>query len=480
MSTRPSIIRAALLACAFALASGVVLGCADEEAAGDLLGPVADLMPISPGGLHSDSSTAVDTANVAPRYADQLMGAVVNEDGSITKGGIDLGAIVAPGPIGPTGTTGATGSGGGSDGSGSGSGGGAVPDKGAPIFNPVGPALEVWCMVRITYVVQTGEILDAEILYCWDDGSGGGSGGGGNNNNNNQQQVTFSLSCDPSVTRGRYAGCRVDASTEDGEIDTDQFSFSWSSSLGASASGIGKDEWGGSSVEDVTVTVSVGGYSASKDINVRPRSNWGTNTLNERPRYRPRSFFRSGILGNYILHAGIPRVPSPVEGSGPWDDVYRMPDNAPQVSAEMNVSSDYSSSGRMYSGARATCPPASNSLQGSASYWTVNGKCGTLNVLTAFRNSIIRHEEEHEDGYNRCIRSPRARRVMAQMEAETGTRDAVASAARNAWNDLYRNYIHGAVGTGNAFSSTGRYHWYDSRWRNATDAVGQDGGPGGC
>ncbi len=461
MSTQFSLIQAALLACAFALA-GVVLGCADEEAAGDLLAPVATLTPISPADLHADSSTTVDTANVAPSYADELMGAVVNEDGSITKGGIDIGEIAAPGPIGPTGTTGVPGSGGGSGGSGSGSGGSAVPDKGAPIFNPAGPALEVWCMVRITYVVQTGEILDAEILYCWDDGGGGGSGGGGNNNNN-QQQVTFSLSCDPSVTRGRHAGCRVDASTEDGEIDTDQFSFSWSSSLGASASGIGKDEWGGSSVEDVTVTVSVGGYSASKDINVRPRSNWGTNTLNERPRYRTRSFFRSGVLGNYVLHAGVPRVPSPVEGSGPWDDVYRMPDNAPQVSAEMNVSSDYSAAGGMYGGARATCPPDSNNLQASASYWTVNGKCGTLNVLTAFRNSIIRHEEEHEDGYNRCIRSARARRVMAQMEAETGTRGAVASATSNAWNDLYRNYIHGAVGTGSAFSSTGRYHWYDTR-----------------
>lgn len=478
MSTQCSLIQAALLACAFALA-GVVLGCADEEAAGDLLAPVATLTPISPADLHADSSTTVDTANVAPSYADELMGAVVNEDGSITKGGIDIGEIAAPGPIGPTGTTGVPGSGGGSGGSGSGSGGSAVPDKGAPIFNPAGPALEVWCMVRITYVVQTGEILDAEILYCWDDGGGGGSGGGGNNNNN-QQQVTFSLSCDPSVTRGRHAGCRVDASTEDGEIDTDQFSFSWSSSLGASASGIGKDEWGGSSVEDVTVTVSVGGYSASKDINVRPRSNWGTNTLNERPRYRTRSFFRSGVLGNYVLHAGVPRVPSPVEGSGPWDDVYRMPDNAPQVSAEMNVSSDYSAAGGMYGGARATCPPDSNNLQASASYWTVNGKCGTLNVLTAFRNSIIRHEEEHEDGYNRCIRSARARRVMAQMEAETGTRGAVASATSNAWNDLYRNYIHGAVGTGSAFSSTGRYHWYDTRWYDATDAVRQDGGPGGC
>ena len=36
-------------------------------------------------------------------------------------------------------------------------------------------------MVRIWYDLDTGEILDVEILYCWDDGSGGGSGGGGSN-----------------------------------------------------------------------------------------------------------------------------------------------------------------------------------------------------------------------------------------------------------------------------------------------------------
>lgn len=187
-----------------------------------MLEPITDITPRVPSDLLADS-TAVDTANVAPRYANELLGAVVNEDGSITKGGIDIGAIFAPGPIGPTGTTGVPGSGGDSDGSGSESGGGAVPDKGAPIFNPAGPALEVWCMVRIVYGLDTGLIYSATILYCWDDGTGGsGGGGGGNNNNNqNQQQVTFSLSCDPSVARGRYAACSVDASTEDGEIDTD-------------------------------------------------------------------------------------------------------------------------------------------------------------------------------------------------------------------------------------------------------------------
>ena len=62
----------------------------------------------------------------------------------------------------------------------------------------------------------------------------------------------------------------------------------------ARASGIGKDEWGGSSVEDVTVSVSVGGYDDSEDINVRPRSNWGTTTVHEQPRYRPSNLLPRG------------------------------------------------------------------------------------------------------------------------------------------------------------------------------------------
>ena len=61
-------------------------------------------------------------------------------------------------------------------------------------------------MVRIWYIPSTGLVIDVEILYCWDDGTGGSGGGGGGNNNN--QRITFTLSCDNSVTRGREGGVR--------------------------------------------------------------------------------------------------------------------------------------------------------------------------------------------------------------------------------------------------------------------------------
>ena len=79
MDRRSSFTRAALLACAFPLGGVVVLGCADEEAAGDLLGPVATRTPVSPGDLHADSSTVVDTAYVSPGHVEELVGAVVND-----------------------------------------------------------------------------------------------------------------------------------------------------------------------------------------------------------------------------------------------------------------------------------------------------------------------------------------------------------------------------------------------------------------
>ena len=63
------------------------LGCSDSEIRqpGEILGPVPATTPIGPGNLHADSSTTVDTAYVAPGHVDELVGAVVNDDGSITK-----------------------------------------------------------------------------------------------------------------------------------------------------------------------------------------------------------------------------------------------------------------------------------------------------------------------------------------------------------------------------------------------------------
>jgi len=464
MSTRPSIIRAALLACAFALAVGVVLGCSDEEESGDLLGPAATLTPISPGDLPADLSTTMDTAYVAPVAADDLVGAVVNEDGSITKGDAYIGSVTALGSVGSTSTTRVSGTDGESDPPGNASGSrSAVMDEGAP-SNPNGPQFDVWCMVRIWYYTDTGEILRVEILFCWDDENGGGG-----NNNNNQEQVTFSLSCDASVTRGRYGGCRVDASTDEGEIDTEHFSFSWSSSLGASASGTGMDEWRGSAVEDVTVTVSVNGYSASEDITVRARSNWRFQAVRAGWIYNP----SLSALGQYDLPSTPSRVSSATEGGGPWEDRYYM-DRAPSPNTEIWINVDYSTYGPRYPGAQGTCPPRSNSLTAAANYYRVNDACQTLPAMTSFRRDIISHEREHEDGINDCLtRSPKGRAAARRIEAVTGgSRGAVTSAAQALWDTFHNGPLQTSGFRASAYSGGSAFHFNSAgSWHNGYPGI---------
>jgi hypothetical protein len=404
----------------------------------------------------------VDTAYVAPGHVEALVGAVVNDDGSITKGGIDIGNLAAPGPVGPTGTTGVPGSGGGSGGPGSGPGGGAVPDKGALISNPTGPQFEVWCMVRIVYGLDTGVIYSATILYCWDDGSGGSGGGGGGNNNNNNQEITFTLSCDNSVTRGREGSCSVAAADEDGEeVDISPFTFSWSSSSGAKTSGAGKTSWEGYAVDDITVTVEVGTFSDSKDISVNARFNWGPSAVRA-----SRQFSRIGTLGLYDLPQSPSYVPLPREGTGPWKKRWYMK-SAPVPKTALYVHDDYSTRGKRHSGANSTCP-ASSSLSSSASTHSVNRKCNTLTPWGQFHDDIVLHERDHENGINDCLTSSTASSTVARrMEAITGPNlGIVRSRAQNLWNGFY-NTLQSSGGWARPFASGSGTSFWNHRggWR---------------
>ena len=460
MSTQSSLIRAALLASAFALAGVAVLGCADEEEAGNLVGPDATLTHASAGDLHADSSTTVDTAYVAPGHVEELVGAVVNADGSITKGGIDIGNLAAPGPIGPTGTTGVPGTGSGSGGPGSESGGGAVPDKEAPISNPTGPQFEVWCMVRIVYSLDTGLIYSVTILYCWDDGSGGGGGGGGNNNNQNQQQVSFSLSCDVSVTRGQKGKCKASVTDGDGNpVVSRDYTFSWSSTSGARKSGKGADEWEGVATGDVTVTLSVGRqFSDSQDINVRPRSNWRTNEFSAAPSYS--RALPDRIFGDHEINRTTPSIPSPQAGSGPWDGQYTA-GKPPTVRNRIRIQANYTAAGPTHPGANGPCP----SISFNSNYYRINTVCGSWPNALSWRDDVLLHERDHESEYNKCLRASSS--VMDQMEGVVeSSRSAASQAMMDIWRPFYQNKLRALSPTYARRIATGsNVFWhYNSGW----------------
>ncbi len=321
-----------------ALAWGLVLavtiapGCSDHAV--PTVPEFASLDPVTtstprPLDLSDDSSIAMDTAEVAPGMVGGLVGMTVLDE-KIVKDGLSVGVLVRR-PAGPTGNP-----------------GGADAER-APAV-PTGPEAEVapapvsggvlsdgWCLVSISYDVHTGEILDAEVLYCWGNGSGEGGGGGGNNNNQTQR-VNFALACSSSVTRGSTGRCIVSAVGEDGEIDADAFAFSWSSTTGATASGQGIDTWEGTATENATVTVSVGEFSESRSINVRPRSGWRVSPFSASITYD--NSLADDVFGLHRVDRNTPSIPTPVAGSGPWDGRY-VAGRPPTVSNRIWVQANY-------------------------------------------------------------------------------------------------------------------------------------------
>ncbi len=467
MSTRSSVIRAALLACAFALVGVIVLGCADVEEAG-LLDPAATLTSIGVGDLPADLSTTMDTAYVAPGSEDELVGALVNEDGSITKGDAHIGSVAATGPLRSTVTTGRSDVDGGSGAPGNRSGGGgAVVDEGAPTFNPNGPQFDVMCMVSIWYYTDTGEIISVEILFCWDDENGGG---GGNNNNNNQEQVTFSLSCDVSVKRGSYGSCLVDANTDDGEIDTDEFTFSWSSSTGASDSGVGMNSWGGTVTETATITVSIAGKSESKTVLATSRPGWAFQPLSEQPNYTS--------LQDGGLYTITPRNPSSGTGSGPWAG-RRYVTRPPSITGRMDIHHDFASYGPAYPGANTACANAAG-LPHADNYWNVNRACGTFSAYTAWRDFLIRHERQHERGWSNCMTGGTGRRLMTDLEGLAV--DASSNEMSRLWDEFWYREMVPAGRWASSGSSRTFYIYFGGTppWSRGTESTPGHSGNHGC
>jgi len=411
----------------------------------------------------------MDTAYVAPGSEDELVGAVVNADGSITKGVAHIGSVAAPGPVRSLGTTRVSGSEGASEPPGNASGsGGAVMDEGAP-SNPNDPQHDVMCMVRIWYYTDTGEILRVEILFCWDDENGGG-GGGNNNNNNQQEQVTFRLSCDVSVRRGSYGSCMVDATTDDGEIETDEFTFSWSSSTGASDSGVGMDSWGGTVTETATITVSIGEQSESKTVLATRRPGWAFQRLSEQPNY---TSLQDG--GLYTITA---RNPSSGTGSGPWAG-RRYVTRPPSITGRMDIHHDFASFGPAYPGANTACANAAG-LRPDDNYWNVNRACGTFPAYTAWRDFLIRHERQHERGWSNCMTGGTGSRLMTDLEGLAV--DASSNEMSRLWDEFWYSEMLPAGVWASSGSSRPFYIYFGGNppWSTGTESTPGHSGNHGC
>ena len=445
------------------------LGCSDPErrAPNAIVGPVATS---TQADVPEIEKIVTAEAKVAPHLMEQLADARV-VGGTIVKNGETIGIITKAG-----------------DSTGNPGGGNAGAEKAAPdpIAPPSGPQLETWCMVRIWYDLDTGEIVSAEIQYCRDDGNGSGGGSNPPPPTEPTTEISFEMTCDNYVIRGRYAGCDV-IMTSGENVSIDDFDISRTSDKGASKSGLGLDRWGGSTTSTAAITVVVREsdgnrdevFSETKSVTVEARSEWGSGHIAATPNWYPPSHFSTGVLGHYHLSNFIPSIPNPVQGNGPWTGEYRMPERAPEASGDLHMSTDYNSSGLSYNMNGSICSAALGFR--SASYYTLNDTCGTDGIWSAFMHKIIAHEREHEDGYNDCIDGATGQTAMRAMEAVTGSYSTVHSTVDQRWRDFYQNDLWWAGGYANAFNSGSAYYWRSgASWVLAVDYVGGDGGSGGC
>lgn len=447
--------RAAFVA---AVLSAAAFGCSEAPAAGPL-GPPAARIDTPPAAALSDTGFVVDTAYVPKGHAEDFVGAIVEEDGTITKNGVNIGSLTAPGPIGPTGTTG---------GGSSGDAGGVAAEKTRPPGSNL-PAAELWCMVRV-WLDEDGTIVHAEILYCWDDGGSGGGGGGGGEGEGDVP-FTFDLTC-REVLRGTSGGCTVLITDENGDlVDPTEFNFEWSSSGGSEDSGDGKDRWEGTATGPVTVTVEVddGAFKESQTVGILKRFGWRLPSLASGTHY---AVLQPNRHGQYDMTATGPTV---ARGGGPWDGMGYVK-TAPSVTGRLWVHSDYSTGGGDYP--KASAVQCATGVPDLASYYDVNSACNTWGVVEAWHDDIVIHEQDHEKGFNKCIESA-GPTLMSMLEALSGPYAQVEDDMDEAW-DLFETKLDAAGEYARAVRSGNFYLVTGGKWVLGFYSHPGESGPHGC
>lgn len=311
-------------------------------------------------------------------------------------------------------------------------------------------------------------------------GGGGGPGGSGGGNSGSKDGVQFELNCGTEVTRGEQGSCTVTA-TKAGNNVTGQYTYSWSSSIGAKASTTGSS-WKGRATSDAYVTVSVDSdtlsWSTGQTISVSARSGWRVTPLSASPIYR----YMENFYGLYVVYKEPSEMSSPYPGTGPWKGDF-MTSQPPEIPAGLFVHSDFSSAGAKYSGANKTCVSSETGLGSSENTYTVNKYCGSLSVMESFVADVIRHEKFHEAGYNACLSGSKGQKAMTEMEGITGTEVNVKAKWEKAWSEFYKGHFLKSGKAGNPVTSISKvWNHFSGRWEFAIlgGAGHPPGDPFGC
>ncbi len=342
---------------------------------------------------------------------------------------------------------------------------------------------DVWfvCRYRVRIYSLGGQVtISVELLRCWtsepDDGGG--------------EEASLTLDCaggpdDEPVERGARRNCA--ASLEGGAEDASVV-FEWESDYATwtDSSGAGGSDWGGVATDgtDITVTVVISSgentdtLSETQTVPVTARM-WPFQQL-----HAPPQFAQIRTMGLYDLPATPSIVPSASDGSGPWEGRFYMP-SPPKASTALLIHTDYSASGRRYSGARGTCQPPPHSLAARANVYEVNDStaCNRLSAMEAFYAIIVAHEREHEAGINACLSSGTARAALNAIEELVGDSEKeVTDDAQKAWSDFYKNSLNlsGWQASGVAFNSGSYFWYYRFGWYFGTPGIANETGQHSC
>lgn len=259
-------------------------------------------------------------------------------------------------------------------------------------------------------------------------GNGGSGGGGGSNGDSKNpvddedEELKYTLSCPESVVRGAVANCRIIFSNNaDG---SKELAFKWTSSLGAKNTGV---SWEGTATDDVTISVSISNWSDKAEISVTNRTWKSPPSLDAADvKYK---VLPPGIAGKY----SVTQTLAPGAGTGPWSGRYYVR-SAPTFSGELYISIDYAPKSKvstvpaypfsyesLSSAGKAACPRGQFITDRRIRYRDLNYKCGTSIGWTNMHAQTLRHEEEHQAGANRCLRSTTTSNFFAKLEQFTGS-----------------------------------------------------------
>ena len=271
------------------------------------------------------------------------------------------------------------------------------------------------------------------VSGCYDDDGDGDTGGdcpngcgdtgGGDDDDDDDsdddddeddnEDITFSLSCDESVTRGDTASCTVRVEYAEG-VDEKQHKFEWSSGDATfSMSDANGSSWQGTATEDVTIEVAVAAenYAAEAKISVDARPIISVSDLSASAQYtdKPTGL---GLYGFYYASSPSAPVSGFIAGSGPWDGSYIAGNFSANFgfTSELHVSNDYDPE----TDKQPTYAPPHNvdkkdcrkpqELEDSAqSYYSINAHCRTSGAYNTMGAKILEHEEQHESSYNKCL-----------------------------------------------------------------------------